>query len=90
MLRWIRICPILGPKICYFQTYLFRSFLGPDVTPSDLHVKRICPSITQGKPLALLLHLDDITVFLGHPSAASSSIASDGPPEKGTPKDIRR
>ena len=43
------------------------------------------------KPLALLPpSSDDITISLGRSSAASSSIASDGPPEKGTPEDIRR
>ncbi|KAF8488706.1 RPAP1-like protein [Russula emetica] len=42
------------------------------------------------KPLALIPPSgDDITVSLGHLSS-TSPIASDGPPEKGTPEDIRR
>jgi hypothetical protein len=57
-----------------------------DVTPSDVHVYESAPPSPARKPLALLPPSgDDITVSLGRSSATSN-----GPPEKGTPEDIRR
>ncbi|KAI0251104.1 hypothetical protein BJV78DRAFT_1282814 [Lactifluus subvellereus] len=77
-----------------------------DVTSSDIHVYESAPPSPRRKPLALLpSSKDDLAVSLASDpfrphlevaspdkdtSAALSSVVPDGPPEEGTPEDIRR